>query len=883
MFPVVIFVVASILTRSQAKWVEGRVDTKENWAFLSRFCFLSIDGQFEYLIEFDPDMGTPNLLLYYDEDSQWPAVYHSSKSCKEKEAVLNKHGQNQIIKLSHWYPDTEISGCVLTKAQKELPASVSSTTTSTPKPSTKSTSTTKPKTKNTTKIESPEPSFYDQFLKTTNGPPKPTNAPSKTTITDNVTTWYEVFPTDFENATDLPVDELWENIGPDKAEHSLVNETRTGHLEDVELMFDSNSTKRHKIKRSTDLYERFRRRRLKSESEMSAKSGKTERFIVSCHNSRRFRSARERWWFIAISNCDSNKGLDVRYKFLMTNGPDGDFWHEHFSADEAYVLPVLLAYTFAYVVVMIAVVMCSVELKSRHLLHSTYKLFLISIVAQHFGVVLQSLAYIKYASNGVGADNAKIVGQFFCGFAEMTFLLLLVLLAKGYTVTRGRLKVGFTVKLTVFMCCYVVTYIVLFVYQAKAFDPGEVLYLYESPAGYGLIVLRVLAWCVFAYSTFFTVKKYPEKNMFYCPFFICGTLWFHAGALFILTANNYIDKWVRESVVTAVLLFITFSGHIMFLLLTLPVFANKNFPYHVRTTQIGVMEVTGAASLDRFGPNAYHPSHGGVPQTVIIPLTRRTEELIGNMYTQYMATAPPMSLENGIPKLNGTLKNKPLLPQDSTETNNSDDINPHLKDDKQIFTVEGQMNSIEKQNTETSGVKSVLPHDRNIQEVSPNNEPKSIPDSDTSLPTESLPSSLNGSRGELPSILRSRRTILEPIKRDEVPSWSLAKGPSVVAMQKKKSVEDQSSNGTLLNGHLPSPTNIPTVTETLPMGNIPLATFPAVPATLAIPLKKVPPVRNGLQASSGEISTIHEGHIQSYKGNVSKATIDLFSANSTKG
>lgn len=43
------------------------------------------------------------------------------------------------------------------------------------------------------------------------------------------------------------------------------------------------------------------------------------------------------------------------------------------------------------------------------------------------------------------------------------------------------------------------------------FDPGEVLYLYESPAGYGLMVLRVFAWCMFVYSTIFTLKHYPEK------------------------------------------------------------------------------------------------------------------------------------------------------------------------------------------------------------------------------------------------------------------------------------------------------------------------------------------------------------------------------------
>ncbi|XP_060808908.1 transmembrane protein 145 [Amyelois transitella] len=828
------FLILVLLGRARGKWVEGRIDTKENWAFLARFCFLSLDGQFEYLIEYDKEMGIPNLLLYYDDDSQWPAVYHSRKTCKEREAILNKAGQNQMIKLSFWYPDTEYSGCIIRRDDKELPAEKSSTTTTTDTPLTK-----KPqkKSKNGTKPQLPlDPAYYDQFLKTT------TPNPKSTILDNNATTWYELMPTDDLNFTTvLPEDDLWESV------EGIKNGSQFENLKDVEILFDNKNNVSHKIKRSIfEQYERYRRRRLNSQPSPQG-AGNTrssvEKLVVSCHNSRRFRSARERWWFIAISNCDSSKGLDVRYKFLMTNGPDGDFWHEHFSADEFYVLPVLLAYTFAYVIVMIAVVMCSVELKSRHLLHASYKLFLGSVALQHAGVALQTLAAVRYAVHGV-ENKARVVGQFLCGASETTFLLLLILLAKGYTITRGRLKVGFTVKLTVFMCCYIVTYIVLFIYQAKAFDPGEVLYLYESPAGYGLIVLRVIASCVFAYSTFFTVRKYPEKNMFYCPFFICGTLWFYSGPLFILTANSYIDKWVRESVVTAVLLFITFCGHVMFLLLTLPVFANKNFPYHVRTTQIGVMEVTGSSTIDSFGPNAYHPTNGAA-QTVIIPLTRRTEELIGNMYNQYMATAPPLSLEDETPKLNGipkridslSPKNR-LTQQSSSDTNTSDDIKPIVNDKNQIFTVENQMAKLE----------AVLPQET----------PKE------KLPHENLPKHKNGyklpengydSRGDLPVVLRSRRNILEPIKREDppAPSWSLAKGPSVVGMQKKiKSIDDEDP---------PPPTD-----------HVPTANG-----------KKVPPVRNGLRQSSGEISTIHEGHVQCYQNTVSNATIDLFSVANNKG
>lgn len=59
-----------------------------------------------------------------------------------------------------------------------------------------------------------------------------------------------------------------------------------------------------------------------------------ESIRVKCHNAGKFFSSRERWWYIAIANCGSEKGLDVTYRFKMTNGGPGDFWHEHFSADE---------------------------------------------------------------------------------------------------------------------------------------------------------------------------------------------------------------------------------------------------------------------------------------------------------------------------------------------------------------------------------------------------------------------------------------------------------------------------------------------------------------------------------------------------------------------
>lgn len=46
---------------------------------MARFCFISGRGRYEYDIEFDRKYGEPSLLLYFDDLSQWPAVYKTGK------------------------------------------------------------------------------------------------------------------------------------------------------------------------------------------------------------------------------------------------------------------------------------------------------------------------------------------------------------------------------------------------------------------------------------------------------------------------------------------------------------------------------------------------------------------------------------------------------------------------------------------------------------------------------------------------------------------------------------------------------------------------------------------------------------------------------------
>lgn len=150
--------------------------------------------------------------------------------------------------------------------------------------------------------------YFDKFLKSTSEMPQSTTDDPFASSTTEDLNFTDV---DIENFNSTGSDFKTLVFDQNSEDNNLENTTE--YRIDVEEMFEGSNRTKREIRN----YERERRQ-----------------LIVSCHNTGGFTSARQRWWYIAIANCGSNKGIDVRYRFKMTNGPPGDFWHEHFSADE---------------------------------------------------------------------------------------------------------------------------------------------------------------------------------------------------------------------------------------------------------------------------------------------------------------------------------------------------------------------------------------------------------------------------------------------------------------------------------------------------------------------------------------------------------------------
>ncbi|XP_026518304.1 transmembrane protein 145-like, partial [Terrapene carolina triunguis] len=79
-----------------------------DWVFLTRFCFLSDYGRLDFRFRYPEAKCCENILLYFDDPSQWPAVYkQGNKDCLMKESVIRPEN-NQVINLTTQYA---WSGC----------------------------------------------------------------------------------------------------------------------------------------------------------------------------------------------------------------------------------------------------------------------------------------------------------------------------------------------------------------------------------------------------------------------------------------------------------------------------------------------------------------------------------------------------------------------------------------------------------------------------------------------------------------------------------------------------------------------------------------------------------------------------------------------------
>jgi len=200
-----------------------------------------------------------------------------------------------------------------------------------------------------------------------------------------------------------------------------------------------------------------------------------------------------------------------------------------------------------------------------------------------FGFIYQ----LDYASRGEKAVWLDVVFRLMHAASDIFLLLLLIVIAKGWSVVRRKISAKGRVKIGVFCTAYSYTHYatILAYYREAAQYPEKHVYFYSSDWGSYLIFFRWLALVWFAYATYTTSKNYEVKKKFYGVLFFTGILWIIALPIEIEIASN-VRAYRRDFSVSLSNLILNFLFHARFLYMFMPGSFNANFPFHAKTTDM---------------------------------------------------------------------------------------------------------------------------------------------------------------------------------------------------------------------------------------------------------------------------------------------------------
>ncbi|CAJ0601868.1 unnamed protein product [Cylicocyclus nassatus] len=99
------------------------------------------------------------------------------------------------------------------------------------------------------------------------------------------------------------------------------------------------------------------------------------------------------------------------------------------------------------------------QLSFRRLYHNAYRISTQSLLLDVCGLSMMVIAYGSYALDGVGFPFLKLMAELFRGFAQMFFIFMVLLLARGQNVTKMKLAKMDNISLFCLTSFFITSYI----------------------------------------------------------------------------------------------------------------------------------------------------------------------------------------------------------------------------------------------------------------------------------------------------------------------------------------------------------------------------------------------------------------------------------------
>lgn len=250
--------------------------------------------------------------------------------------------------------------------------------------------------------------------------------------------------------------------------------------------------------------------------------------------------AEPRFWYLVLAGCNQSTiaGFDLYVEFLNP----GNFLSQQFSVDlqgELQLQVVFFILTFFITVIYGAGIIGEAALHFIRIGNSNkrdgfnqvrFSLTLIVIVilfSECIGLFLQMTHNLIFAANGVGSFGLDAIGTLFEMVSEMLLMLLLFLVASGYSITKSRLNIIEITIMVVVLILIPLLHLILLIWGIFFVDPASTLYIFDTLPGFLIAFLRLpmLLFFVFQLVRSFAAEVLRRKQVFYMFFSVFSFWW----------------------------------------------------------------------------------------------------------------------------------------------------------------------------------------------------------------------------------------------------------------------------------------------------------------------------------------------------------------------
>jgi hypothetical protein len=297
---------------------------------------------------------------------------------------------------------------------------------------------------------------------------------------------------------------------------------------------------------------------------------------------------RPRWWWIYLADCNETATFGDMTFDLHWEQNTSDDWSREFGMNDKDLNTVYLVYLVIYIGLVCAQVYAYYLYRIQQYIHQVIKLLTATIVLQMFAVLFHFVDWMIFMETGQHELFFAIIATLCEIMASTVFLLLLFVLAQGWTISR--FEVMYPRILLIGVVLTAVAQCVFYVWRLIGLDPQTTVYFYNSVPiiCYGAFMIAVggvfEAFCIWSFRR----ESFDAKRYLYAAigsFFSIWFLWFLAR----IFVGDVFNDWSRDIAITAISETITTCVYFVMMLLLWPTWAHQYFNLSMADTQAKIL------------------------------------------------------------------------------------------------------------------------------------------------------------------------------------------------------------------------------------------------------------------------------------------------------